>query len=335
MPLTPHQSLALALLILYTPALIPTSLLLYRHSLGHVWGWLYLFIFTLLRIVGAALQFASGYTHGSENGLRIAAEMFASIGVMTLLLGMLEEIEIVKPSLPTNPIPPRLWTLLYLSQYAAFILSIVFTATGRDDLGYASAAIVACLFVAQVGIVISFYFSLRRTPSASEQDSSPTLDLHNTTASDSSTSNLKSGDVSSSRIPRLSKAKATTLLHIFLLSTPFLAVRVVYMLLATFTHDSSLTRRDLPNNTNDQHGGTQAWTKAETERYILPNVYVVAFMQYAMEFVVFALFVAGGFVVPALRRDRLREGNGERSLIDSRDTNRRSNRGWFGFSNPL
>jgi hypothetical protein len=106
MPLTPHQSLSLALLILYTPALYPTSLLLHRHGLGHTWGWLYLFIFTFLRILGAALQFASGYTHDENSGLRVAARMLASIGVMTLLLGMLEGVEVLYGHLPSMFLVP-------------------------------------------------------------------------------------------------------------------------------------------------------------------------------------------------------------------------------------
>ncbi|KAL2829061.1 hypothetical protein BJY01DRAFT_261400 [Aspergillus pseudoustus] len=297
MPLTPRQSLSLTLLILYTPALIPTTILLYRHSLGRAWGWLYLFVFTVLRIVGAALQFASGFSnsYSPKNGLRTAAGVLASIGVMTLLLGMLEGVEIVKPSLPSTRIPPRVWTLLHLSQYAAFILSIVYSSTGRDDLGCASAVIVACLFLAQVGIVLLFFSSLRREPSTPTSKSPAS--------------------------PRpLSRAKTTLLIRTLLLSIPFLAVRVAYMLLSTFTHGSIFTGKDLDNNNNND-AQTQTWTTAQLEEYTLPNVYIVAFMQYAMEIVVFALFVGGGFVVPASRGRKLwgkKKSEGESDETGSR-----------------
>ncbi|KAL3456125.1 hypothetical protein BJX64DRAFT_294373 [Aspergillus heterothallicus] len=322
MPLTPHQSLSLALLIIYTPSLIPTTLLLRRHSVGHAWGWLYLSLFTLLRICGAALQFAAGYTHDPKNGLRFAAQLLASIGVMTLLLGMLEGIEIVKPSLPTNPIPPRVWTLLHVSQYAAFTLSIVFSATGRDDLGYASAVIVACLFVAQAGIVGSFWVSLREMiPAASpraetineEQGSSPpcVLEFNNTllpsqpSSASASLSKTTQPNPTNATRPALSAAQTTLLLRILLISTPFLAVRVTYMLLATFTHEGVFTGRDL-----DSKISTQSWTNAEIEARILPDVYVVAFMQYVMEIVVFGLFVGVGFGVPASRGRKALRGEG-------------------------
>ncbi|KAL3489247.1 hypothetical protein BJX62DRAFT_158898 [Aspergillus germanicus] len=320
MSLTPHQSLSLVLLILYTPALYPTSLLLHRHGLGHVWGWLYLFIFTVLRILGATLQFASGYTHDEDSGLRVAARMLASIGVMTLLLGMLEGVELLKPSLRNNPIPPRLWTLLHLSQYAAFILSIVFTATGRQDLSYASAIIVACLFAVLVGIVVVFYFELRRAPSTSKSSSTVVEKEEEHTLTLTSKQPSSGENTRDSTTPILSKTKITLLLRILLASTPFLAIRVTYMLLATFTHESVFTGRDLDDNLDEN---TLSWTTAEMEAYILPNIYVMAFMQYAMEIVIFGLLVGAGFVVPPSRRRQARkEQDGDETRIEMGDTTR-------------
>jgi hypothetical protein len=85
------------------------------------------------------------------------------------------------------------------------------------------------------------------------------------------------------------------------------------MLLATFTHDSVFTDRDLDENTS-------SWTTtAEMEAYILPNVYVVAFMQYAMEIVVFGMFVGAGFVVPPSRRRQARkEQDGDETRVETR-----------------
>ncbi|KAJ0413180.1 hypothetical protein BJY00DRAFT_297307 [Aspergillus carlsbadensis] len=317
MPLTPHQSLSLALLILYTPALYRTSLLLRRHSLGHAWGWLYLFIFTVLRIIGAALQFASGYSDDEDNGLHVAARILASIGVMTLLLGMLEVVEILKPSLPNDPIHPRLWTLMHLSQYAAFILSIISASTGREDLGYASAIIVACLFVGLIGIVAVFHFGLRRAPSAliqsnSTQPEGEEEEEENTIPLTTKQPSSDNKDTRKSPPPILPKTKTSLLLRVLLTSTPFLAIRVTYMLLATFKHDSIFTGRDADDNVNEDNS---PWTTAaQMESYILPNVYIVAFMQYTMEMIVFGLFVGAGFVIPASRRRReRRRGSEERS----------------------
>lgn len=99
--LTPHQSLSIALIIFYAPSLAPTSILLHKHSIGKAWGWLYLFVFAILRVAGAALQFAS--ESSDSNGLGRAAATLASVGVMTLLLAMLEIIEDVYAIATTIP----------------------------------------------------------------------------------------------------------------------------------------------------------------------------------------------------------------------------------------
>ncbi|KAL4783738.1 hypothetical protein BJX76DRAFT_245232 [Aspergillus varians] len=257
MALTPHQALSIVIIIYYVPLLIPTSFLLHRHSIGRAWGWLYLFIFAIFRITGASLQIAS--ESSESNGLRVAASTLASIGVMTLLLAMLEVIESIKTTFNSAPIRPFIWTLLHLSQYAAFILSIVYTFTGRDDLSHAAAIIVAFLFACQFSICVIFYARLRHTHAGDHKQPS---DQGN-------------------------DKKTNLLLLLALSSTPFLAVRVIYMLLSTFANSPDFKGKDLD-------GDGDADTPA--------NVYVVAFMQYLMEFIVFALFVYAGFIMPPLRK---------------------------------
>ncbi|BCS19462.1 uncharacterized protein APUU_12290A [Aspergillus puulaauensis] len=267
--LTPHQSLSIALIIFYTPSLAPTSFLLHKHSIGKAWGWLYLFVFAILRVAGAALQFAS--ESSDSNGLRRAAATLASIGVMTLLLAMLEIIEDVKSTFASDPIHPRVWTLLHLSQYAAFILSVIYSFTSRDDLSHAAAIIVTCLFACEVLICIVFYIRLRGD-----------APKHMRIADDDNCT--QSPD-------------KTTLLRLALCSTPCLTVRVVYLLLSTFANGPEFQGRDLD-------GDGDADTPA--------NVYIVAFMQYMMEFIVFVLFLYAGFVIPSLRKARRAEKERER-----------------------
>jgi H+/gluconate symporter-like permease len=219
-----------------------------------------------------------------------------------------------KPSLRNDPIPPRLWTLLHLSQYAAFILSIVFTTTGREDLSYASAVIVACLFVVLVGILVVFYFGLRRAPAGSTGSSTNSSDPEEEDNTFTTKQLSSDEETRKSTLPILPNAKTKTLLNILLASTPFLAVRVTYMLLATFTHDSVFTGRELDDSPN-----TGSWTTAEMEAYILPNVYVVAFMQYSMEIVVFGLFVGA--------ETARKEQDGDETQIEMGDTTRSVGRG--------
>ncbi|KAL2865092.1 uncharacterized protein BJX67DRAFT_383091 [Aspergillus lucknowensis] len=302
MAITPHQSLALAIIIYYVPSLIPTSLLLHRHSLGNAWGWLYLFLFTVLRILGASLQFASEDSESENDGLRKAAGMLASIGVMTLLLGMLEVIESVKPALPSDPTPPRLWTLLHLSQYAAFILSIVYTTTGKQSLSHAAAVIVTCLFVLQAGIAIAFYVRLRRAPSPPPPPPLPSTSPQ-TEHSEEPEPKPKPENPDTdptTENPTLSSPKPQATLLLLNLSTPFLATRVTYMLLASFTAAAAAADSIYTGTDTNDDGDTGIDTDT------LPDVYMVAFMQYTMECVVFALFVGAGFLLGRSRARRAR-----------------------------
>ncbi|KAL4920593.1 hypothetical protein BDW62DRAFT_198893 [Aspergillus aurantiobrunneus] len=263
MALTPHQALSIVIIIYYVPSLIPTSFLLRRHSIGKAWGWLYLFIFAIFRVTGASLQIASDSVE--SNGLGRAAAMFASIGVMTLLLAMLELIENVKTTFDSDPIHRRIWTLLHLSQYAAFTLSVVFTFTSQDSLSHAAAVIVTCLFSCQTLICIVFYIRLRSNSA-----------IHHYTGDDDKHQNPQAD------------SKKMKILLLALASTPFLTVRALYLLLSTFANSPDFKGRDLDGD-GDGDGDTPA------------NVYVVAFMQYLMESIVFAIFVFAGFAMPSLR----------------------------------
>ena len=170
-----------------------------------------------------------------------------------------------KSTFASDPIHPRVWTLLHLSQYAAFILSVIYSFTSRDDLSHAAAIIVTCLFACQVMICIVFYIRLCSLDAATP--------IHERIGIEEDWNHN----------PKNNKR----ILLLALCSTPFLAVRVVYTLLSTFASTPEFKGRDLD-------GDGDADTPA--------NVYVVAFMQYMMEFIVFVLFVYSGFVVPSLRK---------------------------------
>ncbi|KAI9042376.1 fungal specific transcription factor domain-containing protein [Aspergillus affinis] len=98
--------------------------------------------------MGSALQIAGDENH--QSGLKMAANVIGSIGVMALLLGMLELIAIV--ILRRDPIPKMMWTILHLTQYAVLILYIVGMSTSRNDLSQAASILVAVLFLVQTAI---------------------------------------------------------------------------------------------------------------------------------------------------------------------------------------
>ncbi|KAL4965484.1 uncharacterized protein BDV14DRAFT_199889 [Aspergillus stella-maris] len=291
---TPHQALSIVLIIFYFPSLIPTSFLLHRHGIGKAWGWLYLFIFAIFRVTGASLQIAA--ESSQTVGLQIAAHTLASIGVMTLLLAMLEVLEDVKSTFPSDPIHPRIWTLMHLAQYAAFTLNIVSIIQGRRSLGAAASIIVACLFACQAAIWAVFY--LRSRASADSPSATVDFQVRVQISSTDSDSILLKSEARGTNVTR-------NLLRLVLASMPFLTIRVIFMLLSTFVHSATFQGRD---SDGDGYRDTPA------------DVYVLAFVQYAMEFVAFALFLVAGVVMPSARKAKaIRRKKEEEGVMEMRN----------------
>lgn len=91
MGLSALQDLSIVIIIYFLPASFITTWLCYTRGIGIQWGWLYLAILSVFRVVGAILQIIA--EQNGNKGIRIAAEMLASVGITTLILAMLEMIE--------------------------------------------------------------------------------------------------------------------------------------------------------------------------------------------------------------------------------------------------
>ena len=87
MGLSSHQSLSVVIIIYFSPATLIATWICHRQGLGKQFGWLYLAILSVGRVVGAGLQIAS--EENDSKGLAKAASLIASIGVTALLLSML------------------------------------------------------------------------------------------------------------------------------------------------------------------------------------------------------------------------------------------------------
>jgi len=86
--MTPNESLAAAVIAIYTTVSVPLLFIIFKHGIRS-WvslGWVYLFLFFTLKIVGAAMELA-----GSDDS---SANIVGSIGLSPLLLataGILHE----------------------------------------------------------------------------------------------------------------------------------------------------------------------------------------------------------------------------------------------------
>ncbi|KAK2763921.1 hypothetical protein FQN54_009540 [Arachnomyces sp. PD_36] len=256
MGLSPHQILSIVVIICFVPAAAIAGWLCIARGIGHHWGWLYLLVLALARVVGCSLQIAAGET-GIE-GLFDAAVVLSSSGLMALILVMLEIIHRVKQRwLTTDPIPLLLWRVLHWSQWAAFILSIIATADSNDGLWKAAVILMAVMFAGQTFISIVFSLQIKQL-----------LGYHD------------------------------RVIIILLSSIPFLMVRVLYAILHVFVTSGSV------------FGGER------------PNVVAVALMQYLMEFIAVAMYLAAGFLVTSWKGGEPEADEEELRMVKSRNGDR-------------
>lgn len=125
--LTPLNKISIAQLIIYTPALMIAIILSIRHGYTRSSGWIYLTIFSLARILGAALQLAT-IAHPTDISLLVGATTLQSIGLSPLILCMLGLLSRVLDSIRRSKdtlITPRHIRLVQVLVIVGLILGVV------------------------------------------------------------------------------------------------------------------------------------------------------------------------------------------------------------------
>lgn len=79
------ESLNVAELAIYLPLLFLTLFVVFRHGIHRQAGWIYLAIFCLIRIIGAALGIAADKSPSNASDLEWSA-ILGSVGISPLLL---------------------------------------------------------------------------------------------------------------------------------------------------------------------------------------------------------------------------------------------------------
>ncbi|KAI0603301.1 hypothetical protein F4775DRAFT_533061 [Biscogniauxia sp. FL1348] len=85
MALTELNNISIAEIVVYTPALLGAIFLAVRHGFGRNAGWLYLIVFSVARILGAALQLAT-IADPRNTSLYVGSATLQTIGLSPLLL---------------------------------------------------------------------------------------------------------------------------------------------------------------------------------------------------------------------------------------------------------
>ncbi|KAI0527815.1 hypothetical protein F5B22DRAFT_5244 [Xylaria bambusicola] len=162
MEITVRNGISITQIILYVPFLAVATLLCVRHGFGQNAGWLFLFLFSLLRIIGAALQLAA--TAQPDNiGLFFGALTLQAIGLTDFIVMLLALINRACESAEKARnvlVNPRVLYWAQLLVFVAVILGIVGGTTAGSN--YADTGMYKASSVSQasIGLTIAGYVLL-------------------------------------------------------------------------------------------------------------------------------------------------------------------------------
>ncbi|KAI1360644.1 hypothetical protein F5Y08DRAFT_44953 [Xylaria arbuscula] len=152
MELTVRNDISIAQIILYVPFLAISVFLCVRHGFGRNAGWFFLVIFSLLRIIGAALQIAAS-AQPNNIGLFFGALTLQGIGLSDFIVMLLALINRACESTETARnaiVNPRVLRLAQLVVLVALILGIVGGTEAGSD--YADTGMYKQSSLSQAGI---------------------------------------------------------------------------------------------------------------------------------------------------------------------------------------
>ncbi|KAI1457146.1 hypothetical protein F4805DRAFT_429691 [Annulohypoxylon moriforme] len=158
MALTEHNNISIAQIVVYVPALFVAIWLSYKHGFGRSAGWLYLIIFSLARVIGAALQLAT-ISDPTNISLIVGAATLQNVGISPLImlqLGLLGRALASIRKSTTSFVTERRLRLVQLLALVGLILGIVGGTQSYSDTGYT----VSSLSQAGTGVTIAAYVLL-------------------------------------------------------------------------------------------------------------------------------------------------------------------------------
>ncbi|KZT33624.1 hypothetical protein SISSUDRAFT_1027488 [Sistotremastrum suecicum HHB10207 ss-3] len=128
MHITTRGIVSIVQIIVYLPLIALALILVFRHGFSRESGWIFLAIFSLIRIVGAALILILENESSPSSNLVTASSIVVSIGLTPLLFAVMGFLTIVaqrSPSLHMIRSKSIFYRLLHLAITAGLILSVV------------------------------------------------------------------------------------------------------------------------------------------------------------------------------------------------------------------
>ncbi|KEF53704.1 uncharacterized protein A1O9_10104 [Exophiala aquamarina CBS 119918] len=123
MLLSGFEILAILELIIFTPALFASIVVVYNHGHQKQLGWRFLVMICLFRIIGASTVLAS--VHHPSSGLTITYDVMNSFGLSAVIYTALGLLSRVQSGLDHHGLPAALFRLLGLPGLAGLILCII------------------------------------------------------------------------------------------------------------------------------------------------------------------------------------------------------------------
>ncbi|KAI1762528.1 hypothetical protein GGR53DRAFT_417523 [Hypoxylon sp. FL1150] len=162
MALTEQNNISIAQIVIFTPSLFLAILLSIRHGFGRSSGWLFLIIFSLARLIGAALQLAT-ISDPTNIGLHIGAITLQNIGLSPLIMVQLALIGRTLGSIrksTTSLVTEKRVHLIHLVTIVGLILSSIGGSDSGSDFEKTGTYQVSSLTRAGTGLMIAAYILL-------------------------------------------------------------------------------------------------------------------------------------------------------------------------------
>ncbi|KAI6794500.1 hypothetical protein KC361_g5561 [Hortaea werneckii] len=123
--LAPKACLAAAEVAFFSPALVASAFILYKHGLSRQLGWFYLVLLSILRLIGSSCTLYVGTQRDYSSSLIQTATITSAIGTAPLLLALMGFLVRVNEGLEHKGLGPNVFRPIHLISLAALIVSIV------------------------------------------------------------------------------------------------------------------------------------------------------------------------------------------------------------------
>ena len=255
MGLSKRAVLDIVILVFYVPVFCLSVWVVFKHGFGRQLGWIYLAILAILRIVGGGTGIAA--SQNPSQGLIETSTICFSVGLSPLFLALLGFVSRVNQGMHSHQIPQRIIQLIHLPILVALIFAILGGTKSFDsdpssrNTGYTDTKVAVILFIVSlIALIAVTVITFRRIRHAMDGEK------------------------------RLIYAAAASL--------PFLGVRMIYSIIVSFDHTSTVFSITSTRNA---------------------AVVAQAIMSVATEFIVVSVFLAAGFATPAIPRSMVDGSN--------------------------